>query len=173
MSFIILSSYTESRDGTETAEGTGGGFVKEPWRFLVLLTALLLVGCAAASTTPRQQSLWEEERKLLAERWGIEVKGIRLSAAGHMLDFRYRVIDPEKASSLVNRQTKAYLVDEASDVKLTVPITRIGPLRQTSVRPQANKEYFILFGNIGNVVKSGSKVTVVIGDFNVEHLTVE
>jgi len=50
----------------------------------------------------------------LEKTWGVKILGVRLSAAGHLLDFRYRVTDPEKAVPLFHRKTKPYLVDEAS-----------------------------------------------------------
>jgi hypothetical protein len=48
----------------------------------------------------------------------------------------------------------------------------VGALRQKTIKPEAGRIYFILFGN-PNVVKEGSKVTLVIGDVKVENLTVE
>lgn len=109
----------------------------------------------------------------MEEAWGIRVEGVRLSAADYMLDFRYRIIDPERASSLLNRAEKPYLVDETSGSKLVVPRTRLGPLRQTDVKPDPDRSYFILFGNKDKIVKKGSKVTVVIGAFRAENLVVE
>jgi hypothetical protein len=46
---------------------------------------------------------------------------IRTTAEGHMLHFRYNIIDPEKASSLVSLQAKPYVIDPATNTKLTVP----------------------------------------------------
>jgi hypothetical protein len=124
-------------------------------------------------TNQTKTSALPEEVPSLEEQWGIRILGIRLSAAGYMLDFRYRVIDPEKASSLLNRQSKAYLIDQATGTQLLVPRTRLGPMRQTAVRPLANRNYFILFSNPGGIVKAGNSVTVVIGDFKAESLIVE
>ncbi len=41
---------------------------------------------------------------------------------------------------------------------------KIGPLRNSNT-PQAGKIYWMFFGNAGNLVKPGDKVTVVIGEF--------
>jgi len=110
----------------------------------------------------------------IEERWGIKILSIRQSAAGYMLDFRYRVMEPEKAIQLNNRKVKPYLIDQTSGAKLLVPNPpKIGPLRQTSVKPIPGRTYFILFANPGKFVKPGNKVTVVIGDFRAEGLTVE
>ncbi len=119
------------------------------------------------NTDPVLQSNLEKD-------WGVEFCGIRLSAADYMLDFRYRVIDPNKASPILNRQVKAYLIDEQSGSKLIVPTPpKVGSLRQKSYEPTAGKIYFVMFSNPGRLVKRGSKVTVVIDDFRAEHLVVE
>ena len=44
------------------------------------------------------------------------------------------------------------------------------PSRET---PHADRNYVILFGNLGGVVKAGKKVTVVIGELKVENLVVQ
>jgi len=39
------------------------------------------------------------------------------------------------------------LIDQATGTKLPVPRTRLGPMRQTAVKPAADRDYIILFGN--------------------------
>lgn len=116
-----------------------------------------------------------ETMKNMEERWGVRVESLRVSAAGNTLDFRYRIVDPEKAAYLVDRRNKPYMIDQASGKVLSVPTTaKVGPMRQT-VRaglPKKNKVYFILFGN-PHVIKPGDRVTVAIGDFKVENMIVE
>jgi len=95
-----------------------------------------------------------------------------MTARGHMVDFRYRIVDAEKAAALFSRNAKPYLVDQESGKVLAVPRTaKVGPLRSSN-EPQEGKVYWMFFGNPG-VVKTGSNVTVVIGDFKVENLVVE
>lgn len=116
------------------------------------------------------------QRTLLQETLGIETQGISLSAAGHLLDFRYRIIDPDKALAFVDRRFKPYLIDEASGAHLAVPAPpKVGPLRQTSKygKPRQGRVYFVLFGNPGGLVKRGNKVTVVIGDVEIPGLVVQ
>ncbi len=109
----------------------------------------------------------------IEKRWGVQIISLRLSAGGAMLDFRYRLTDPEKARPLFDRGIKPYLIDETSGAKLLVPnAPKLGALRQTPKNPVAGKNYFVLFTNPG-VVKAGNKATVVIGDFRAENLTVE
>jgi hypothetical protein len=138
---------------------------------LLFLIALQIVGCATSHNKQGVKPL--AKVKSIEERWGIQIIGIRQTAAGYMLDFRYRVTDPEKAAPLFVRKTKPYLIDQASGAKFAVPNPpKTGPLR-TSDPPQANRIYFIFFGNPGKYIKPGNKVTVVIGDFRVENLVVE
>ena len=108
-----------------------------------------------------------------AEDWGVKVIGLRPSAAGYMLDFRYRILDAKKAAKLVNRKTKTYLIVEKDGSMLRVPVTsKLGPLRQSAQYAKENRNYFMFFANPKKHVKSGDLVTVVIGDFKAEHLVV-
>ena len=111
-------------------------------------------------------------KQSMKEKWGIEVTSLRIAVDGHMVDFRYRVLDAEKAKTLFVRKNKPYLIDQASQKVLAVPsMGKVGPLR-TSNKPQEGRIYWMFFGNKGKLVKPGSKVTVTIGDFRVENLVV-
>lgn len=114
-----------------------------------------------------------DEAAAMAEKWGIEVTSIRLTANDHMIDFRYRVLDPKKAKDLFVRQTKPSLVHQASGKVLAVPETaKIGPLRNSNA-PQQGKIYWMFFGNAGGLVHEGDAVDVVIGEFKAANLVVE
>jgi uncharacterized Zn ribbon protein len=141
---------------------------------LILLAVFLhLMGCATTSENKVPEQIAKPEPVSIEEKWGIKVVSVRLTAADHMIDFRYRIVDADKATALVQKDIKPYLIDQASGTKLLVPRTRLGPMRQSSVKPAADRNYAILFGNTGKLVKQGSKVTVVIGDLKVEDLVVE
>jgi hypothetical protein len=134
----------------------------------------VLTGCAS-STAPISEQQTKSVTLTQAEKdLGIDIQAIRLSAGGYILDFRYKAIDPEKANILFSREIQPYLLHEATGGVLTVPTTaKIGPLRNTTNQPVAGKIYFMLFGNAGKYVKAGDKVTVIFGDYRMEHLTVE
>ena len=113
--------------------------------------------------------------KVLAEQWGVEVIGIKRTAGGYMLDFRFRVVDAEKALPLFDHRIKPYVVADKSDIKLPVPMAaKVGAFRPTNRgrNIKADKTYYMMFGNPDSHVKPGETVSVVIGDFKVEHLTV-
>lgn len=113
------------------------------------------------------------EAAALEKDWGVKVLWIRTSAAGHMLDFRYRVLDPEKAKPLMDRRVKAYVLTENSKLKLGVPSSpKVGALRTMPKTIKKDTNYYTMFANPG-MVSRGDKVTVVIGDFRAENLTVQ
>jgi hypothetical protein len=105
--------------------------------------------------------------------WGVDITGVRPSANGLFLALRYRVVDPEKARILNDKRSKAYVIDEATGNVLGVPIMEnLGELRQKDI-PQFNRSYFIMFGNPGKLVKSGSKISLVIGEFRADGMIVD
>lgn len=114
-----------------------------------------------------------ESARAAAQQYGIRVESVSLTAAGHFIDFRYRVLDPEKAAALLDRNKSAVLIDQASKAELPVPITKLGPIRQTTRKPVKDRIYFLLFTNAGNLVKSGSRVDVRIGEFQAENIVVQ
>ena len=134
---------------------------------LLMLTASILVGCSTG-----MHPTAKNDSTHLREKWGVEPVALRLTAADHFIDFRYRVIDPDKAKALLSRDNTPYLIDEASGKVHTVPLTKLGSLRASSVKPKANRNYVVLFGNTNKIIKKGSLVTVVIGEFRAEHLRV-
>jgi len=108
----------------------------------------------------------------IEEHWGVRILGVRLSAAGNMMDFRYHVVDPGKAAPLFIRGLQPVLQDEVSGAKFIVPAPpKTGPLRSTNV-PQAGRNYFMFFANPARFVRPGNAVTITIGEFRVEHLQV-
>lgn len=98
---------------------------------------------------------------------------MRATAAGQMLEFRYKVWDEAKAKPLFERKTKPYLVHEASGARLAVPRpAKTGPLRNSNP-PLGNRVYWMFFGNPTGLVKPGERVAVVIGAFRADGLVVE
>jgi hypothetical protein len=131
----------------------------------VLLGAFLFSGCATTGT--------EKVERTLADEWGVEIQSVRLTAAEYMIDFRYKVLDAKKALPILDRTIKPHLIVERTGAKLQVPISaKLGPLRQATTSPIDGRSYFTFFANPGRHVVVGDTVTVVVGDFVVENLTV-
>ena len=151
------------------------------WR--VRLGALLLLAVSAACATPgagRGEAAFEDaidvsDVTAIRERWGVEVLGLHPTAAGAMLDFRYRVVDPSRAAPLLDGKQRPYLLD-GRGAKLGVPETPIlGSLRQTGRNGKISTDhtYFVLFANPAKYLRPGDRVTLAVGDARLSDLTVE
>lgn len=108
-----------------------------------------------------------------AEPAPIKIESVRITAAGHYLDLRYRVLDPVRANEMLGPGIKPLLIDQASGIKMAVPMTaKLGALRQTRGIQRPNHLYFVIFVNSAGL-HPGSQVTAQLGDMAVSDLTVE
>jgi hypothetical protein len=140
--------------------------------FVVILISLWFTACLPQSGMMQGETT--PVRRQIEASLGIESVAIRQTSAGYMLDYRYRVLDPVLAADMLDRKIKPYLLHEASGKVLAVPVTaKVGPLRQSTLKPEAGRIYFMMFGNAGNLVQAGDKVSLIIGEHRIEHLTVE
>lgn len=105
--------------------------------------------------------------------WGVEILGVKLVSSGLMLRFSYLVLDANKAQTLNDKKAAPLLIDQKTGTKLVVPtMEKVGQLRQ-SPPPENGREYWMVFSNKGNLVKAGSRVDVVIGNFRAKGLMVQ
>lgn len=141
----------------------------------LLLSTAIVVTVASDKANASESSDKPTPHSEIEDKLGIKIVGLRRSAAGYMLDFRYRLSDPIKASPLLDRKVHPYLLDEATGAQLGVPdAPKVGQLRPTSrnkIIPGRN--YYILFANPGRYLHAGSKVTLIAGDTRISNLTVE
>jgi hypothetical protein len=149
--------------------------------FLLILASAFVHGPALAQDNAQAAesiaSAKPDEANTLSagfrDKWGVEIIGIRLTAANHMLDFRYKVLDAKKSAPLFERKNKPYLMQVATGKVLDVPApSKVGPLRNSN-QPIAGRIYWMFFGNGRNMIKKGDEVAVIIGDFRAEKLIVE
>jgi hypothetical protein len=146
----------------------------------LLWSAFALVQFCACATLPEnkgEKTVVDEPTPPAEERWGLKVVSVRLTANALMLDLRYQVIDSEKAFPLMGPKIRPYLIDQATGTKLLVPnMPKVGSMKQRITSPDdeiADKTYFMLFANSQRLVRSGSLVTLIMGDFKVENLVVQ
>lgn len=141
---------------------------------LVLIGFSLVFSCVAVAAIESDLSpAADKQTQELAEKWGIEILSMRLTAGNNMLDFRYKVLDSEKARPIFKRQIKPMLTDQDTGASFVVPNTpKIGPLRSSNL-PKVGKHYYMLFANPGQYIKAGNLVTIEVGDFKVTNLTVD
>jgi len=105
--------------------------------------------------------------------WGVDSLVVRWAESGEVIRFSYRVLDPQKARTLNDKNAQPYLIDPRARVRLVVPqMENIGQLRQSET-PQGGKSYWMAFSNKGRPVKRGDHVLVVIGAFHADGLVVD
>ena len=128
-----------------------------------------IAGDVAASPPHRHP----REKTYMKRTWGVEVVYVRQTSAGYMLEFRYKVLDAEKAKPLFDRQTKPVLTHAESGAKFIVPTpAKTGALRNSNP-PLVDHTYWMFFANPAKFVKPGDLVTIEIGDFVAENIVVE
>jgi len=105
--------------------------------------------------------------------WGVDSMSVKYTESGEVIRFSYRVVDPQKASTLNDKKFEPSLIDPKAGVKLVVPsLEKVGQLRQSGT-PEADKVYWMAFSNKGRHVKKGDHVDVVIGRFHAQGLVVD
>ncbi len=106
----------------------------------------------------------------LEEKWGIRVTLVGISGDGGLVDFRFIVVDPDKALALIdNNANRPVLVDEATNTLLLPspsPSSHRGP-------PIPGQTFIMLYPNPRGIVQIGSQVSVIIGDIRLEHLVAQ
>jgi len=150
-----------------------------------IFLCLLLVGSATQaqsgedqpnlkeSKANRNQNHHPRTKTYMKRKWGVEVLFVRQTAAGYMLEFRYKVLDAKKAKSLFERQTKPVLIHPRTGAELVVPTpAKTGALRNSNP-PLVDHTYWMFFANPGKLVKVGEIVNIKIGDFLAKDIVVQ
>jgi hypothetical protein len=107
------------------------------------------------------------------EVWGVDKLRASYTSSGNLIKFSYRVIQPKLAKTLGEHENAPELIGIRSNAVLHIPtMEKIGQLRQMSAA-EANKDYWMVFSNKGNLVKPGDEVSVIIGRFRADGLIVE
>ncbi len=101
-------------------------------------------------------------------KWGIRISQIGVTADGGMVDFRFVVIDPDKALELMSKADNLpILAAEDSNVYVNS-----AALMSTRHALNPGTTYFMLFRNTKGAVKPGTKVSVLFPDeLKLEHIT--
>ena len=154
-----------------------GGLAIAAFFFGLAHEARALEGPGQATASPATAGSPEpphpRDKTFIKRRWGVEVMDVRQTAAGYMLEFRYRVLDAEKAKPLFERKTKPALTHVETGANLIVPTPpKTGALRNSNP-PIAGRTYWMFFANPGKLVKPGQHVNVEIGEFRVDGLVVQ
>jgi hypothetical protein len=137
-----------------------------------LVVVLLLLGVAAFAWWPSSKADVRAGTTLvtadgMAARYGIDVTLIGVTAAGGLIDFRFQVVDPDKADALLH-DPDLHPVLVVEDTGETLVMTT--PPHHHATDLQLGGTYFFLLANAHNAIHRGSLLTLVIGDVRLEHI---
>ena len=141
--------------------------------FSLLPIALILVGVAAfflargwPAAHPVPTGNVMPSNPSIEQQWGVRVTQIGVTADGGMVDFRYIVLDPDKALAMQQDVNKLpVLVAEDSSTLLN---SAAAMTAKHNLNPGTT--YFLLYRNTGGAIKPGTPVTVKFGDLTLEHV---
>ena len=139
--------------------------------FVFILIGFLGIGLYAnnvfkafqPSSLPRGTTVISQS--LLEEKYGLRVNLVAVTAAGGMVDLRLKIIDGEKAKSLL-QDKKNFPVLVASDGKTQLNVSE--ETKSQEIKFENGVDIFLLFPNAGNAVKPGASVTLMFCDTALE-----
>jgi len=104
----------------------------------------------------------------LVQRVGVKITQVAVTGGGGLLDLRYKVFDPDKAHAIHDATTPPAIIDERTGLvinQLLMSHAHSGPYKPAVT-------YYLVFEDTGSWVRHGSKVTVLLGNAQVEHVVV-
>jgi hypothetical protein len=143
-----------------------------PLIYLVLLAlAIALVGgvwvVSAWGRTPSTADTMPIN-PAIEERWGIRVTKLAVTADGGLVDFRYIVLDPDKALAMLqDAKNMPVLIAEDNGI-----VVKSAALMAAKHSLQPGRTYFVLYRNTRGALKHGGKATIVLGDLRLERVPV-
>lgn len=99
--------------------------------------------------------------------WGVRMTSVNVGADGGLVDLRFVVLDPSKATALMTAQRDVaprLAVDDDDEVKTFYPSMTVH--RQMT----AGRTYVMLYRNTGGAIRSGHEITILIGDLRIDHV---
>ena len=141
-------------------------------RLLISATAALVVGAglwlgwqayqaAQLPGTPAAAAAIEAQ-------WGIRVTHIAVLADGGLIDFRFQVIDPDKAGPLFSLDKRPAMIVESTG-------QRVDSLYHPNMAHdvQAGESVYFIYNDTQGALKPGTAVSVLLGDLRLEHIVVQ
>ena len=104
----------------------------------------------------------------LLDKIGVRITQVALTGSGGLVDLRIQVVDPDKASAIHGLTYPPALVDATTSIvasNLLMGHSHSDPFK-------AGITYYYIFENPGNVIKSGNKVSVLLGNTEIDNVPV-
>ena len=145
------------------------------WVAAVLVVVLVVGGALLVRrwTAPAKEDVRAGTTAVTAEQlaatYGIDVDLVAVTAAGGLVEFRYQVVDPDKADQMIHDpDLLPTIVVEGTGATLVVSTPH-----HHATQLQLGGTYFFLLANAHNAIRQGSLLTLVIGDDRVEHIVAQ
>ncbi|QKE83926.1 hypothetical protein [Arthrobacter sp. NEB 688] len=147
-------------------------------RRLLLLAALVVLALAATLGVRAVMAHADDVRsgteavsaEAFASRTGAKITLLGVTGGGGMVELRYQVTDPDKASLLLHQEDK----------RPVLVVEDTGAVLAMVSRPHNHKAeltlggtYFFLMANTRNALHDGTRVTVIVGDVRLEHVVAQ
>ena len=104
----------------------------------------------------------------LSQRSGVSITQVAVTGNGGLVDLRFKVLDPQRANALHDQATPPAVVDERSGLVAHELLMNHAHSGSYSI----GVTYYLVFNNPGNWIHRGSRVTVLLGNAQVEHVVV-
>lgn len=126
----------------------------------VAVTWNVIASSRAAANGPAPRS------PAIEAKWGVRVTQIGVTADSGMVDFRFIVVDPDKALTMMQDVNNLpVLIAEDSG---TVINSSVAMAARHDLNP--GQTYFLLYRNAGGAIRHGTSVTVKFGDLELQHV---
>lgn len=133
----------------------------------MVFVMLFMMGFARADTATQKTIDLEKD-------WGIQPVFLRITAEGFMMELRYRVLDPEKATILSLSKDLPTMLSGKSKARFSVPYgSTVGYLKSNRKFLKKDRNYIIMFSNENRHMLPGDQVRIQIGDEISPFLTID
>ncbi len=159
-------------------DGGGGGGARKfnpLWLgaiLLLIVVAWILYAQVGGSQTPAgvaEVASDVDPEIAFQEATGIQVIRAALIGGGGIIAVHYQVLDPDKSLITHDVEDPPVLTAEATDRSVVFPVPA-----HTGLDPrETGRGYNLLFPNTSNLVQRGDKVTLEVGDVQLQHLIIQ
>ena len=141
-------------------------------RVLLVISLLVFLTVAALSSNFQPEAVIVPDQAsveaAIEDQYGIRISMLAVTAGGGVVDFRFQVVDPEKANFYMHgpfEDLPVLLVEDSG--------TLIKPREHTHhVNYEFGRTYYTIYRNPGGVVKAGSSITIILGDLRLSNVIV-
>jgi hypothetical protein len=98
--------------------------------------------------------------------WGVRMTSVNVGADGGLVDLRFVVLDPSKATALMagQRDVVPRLAVDDKGLKTFYPSMTVH--RQMT----AGRTYVMLYRTTGGTIRSGQEMTILVGNLRIDHV---